>query len=774
MAKRIIGIDFGTSSTFMKVKRYENGRPAAGGRLDFKPVIFDSGSGSAALSTVIQTVGEGAEKHSWFGVEAEALRPGCKVYRNFKVELECPDAAKRVQARALVEQLFAFLYQKYQEQRQFLGEAEDEEETIVSYPAKWSAETQRFMVETAKKAGFPHVSGMDEASASIGAALIQKEEELKRIGVLQGGRPFLFLVADMGAGTTDLAVCRYTPGTRVQNEIIATWPGQESTILFGGQEIDKRIAEYFADRLKEDGLPEQMAQSVPAQQLDKVKEWKERTLSDTLNRGESISYCSFLMPFYTMLGLSPAPFTFGRPEFEKLLERYLRQFPELIQGCLENTKKKLPGFQERNIELVILTGGHSQWYFVQEMLAGALTKFGSVGLPGIASDQNRLLAMPRPQEIVSLGLVYQPMVAQQASVPQSQTSPAKQVKKSGESVVPAVKPIEKQQSPAAQKWKCGVCGYLHGGEQAPEVCPACKARGVLFDPVEQSSPPQPKPAPDVPAKPHVKKDGAKYSKKDRDLTNINRQGIAAWFQGMVYFIGREGRIFKMPEEGGKISPVTPEGDIYEFLYASKKWLLGVKVFRDTLNKVMLKTLNIRLFGANPCIIVSLGGKEQQEVTRFFNTSIDMLKIADETVLYVRDYDRIYAYKLCSEEKFALIGKCSVNEEFPIINGSLHFRQLHLLKDFEYFTAKWDKETGFSCTKEIGEEHSGGEWEKWKEPRDEELKIPETMQEMRTGKYRRSTRIGKWVYFKPYLPEGAEDHSPCSRIRIDGTGTETLM
>ena len=26
------------------------------------------------------------------------------------------------------------------------------------------------------------------------------------------------------------------------------------------------------------------------------------------------------------------------------------------------------------------------------------------------------------------------------------------------------------------KWVCSVCGYVHEGDTAPEVCPICKAR----------------------------------------------------------------------------------------------------------------------------------------------------------------------------------------------------------------------------------------------------------------------------------------------------------
>lgn len=410
MAKRLIGIDFGTSSTFMKVKRYKNDGSPAGGRLDFKPVIFDSGSGSAALPTIIQKAGAGAQEHSWYGVEAEALRPGGVMHRNFKVELESYDPQRRANARALTKQMFSFLFRKYQEQRQFLGEADDTEETIVSYPAKWSEETQRFMTETAKQAGFPNVRGTDEATASINAVLVQKQEEMRQIGILNGNQPFLFLVVDMGAGTTDLAVCQYTPGIKSRNKVIATWPGEENPILFGGREIDSRLGGYFEQLLKRDGISEQIAESIPAQQGEKVKEWKERTLSDALNRGEAITYCSFLVPFYNMLGISPSAFTFDRTEFERLLSSYLRQFPELIWGCLSDTAKKLPGFSPTDIDMVILTGGHSQWYFVREMLSGIMTKYGDIRLPKITGDKKRLFIMPRPQEIVSLGLVYQPLM----------------------------------------------------------------------------------------------------------------------------------------------------------------------------------------------------------------------------------------------------------------------------------------------------------------------------------------------------------------------------
>ena len=31
------------------------------------------------------------------------------------------------------------------------------------------------------------------------------------------------------------------------------------------------------------------------------------------------------------------------------------------------------------------------------------------------------------------------------------------------------------------KWKCGNCGYIHEGEDAPEVCPACTHPQAYFE-----------------------------------------------------------------------------------------------------------------------------------------------------------------------------------------------------------------------------------------------------------------------------------------------------
>lgn len=38
-----------------------------------------------------------------------------------------------------------------------------------------------------------------------------------------------------------------------------------------------------------------------------------------------------------------------------------------------------------------------------------------------------------------------------------------------------------------KKWRCGVCGYIHDGAEAPEFCPKCGAPREKFAEVEQAA-----------------------------------------------------------------------------------------------------------------------------------------------------------------------------------------------------------------------------------------------------------------------------------------------
>lgn len=75
------------------------------------------------------------------------------------------------------------------------------------------------------------------------------------------------------------------------------------------------------------------------------------------------------------------------------------------------------------VDLVILTGGHSQWYFVRDILTGRLSRIGDVGLDNIQDNPERIISISLPQETVALGLAYQGLSVQPQE-PQKSTAAA--------------------------------------------------------------------------------------------------------------------------------------------------------------------------------------------------------------------------------------------------------------------------------------------------------------------------------------------------------------
>ena len=402
--KRIVGIDFGTSTSVVRAKCYdvtgESWRSLDTDVTASRSVTFNNGS--VMVPTLVQKLNDSSA--AYFGYDAEMSRKGAVVHQNFKVELngEAPEEAK-----ALTEEFFSYLYRNYREQRDggYMGDVNAEEKTVISYPVKWDQETRDFMVKAAEKAGFRNVEGMDEAQAAIIAVTALSKDMLEKKNYLSAGEPVNIMLIDMGAGTTDIVICRYTHGEKPQNEILCTWP-RSGDILFGGRELDGILKSYVMER-----VPEEYRAVLSGFVSDmEYKSWKENNVSDSLRKKESITTFnridSILYQFYQS-GLEE--FTLDRKAFEEHTREYLAKFAELVNGSVAQCVKDGTLESGSNIDLVILTGGHSQWYFVKEMLQGAEIGVGpdkAISLGKIKADPNRIIDISKPQETVALGLVY--------------------------------------------------------------------------------------------------------------------------------------------------------------------------------------------------------------------------------------------------------------------------------------------------------------------------------------------------------------------------------
>jgi cell division ATPase FtsA len=351
------------------------------------------------------------------------------LYQNFKLGLISPEPDVREEAVRHTGIFLKYLCDAYNDQKAYLP-ACDTETTYISYPAKWPEELIETMLDLTQKAGFKNVKGLDEPTAAVHTVMVLEANKL----ALNDDGSANMLMIDMGAGTTDLVLCRYTPYEDKKITVLNIWPKAGDPCLFGGREIDEKLCEYIRGYLIQCGFPN--TKNFRDNYLDKCKTWKETNLSPTFRDKEGVvRYCGFINTLLTMLDVDAEFPPLSRDAFEDMFSGYISQFVQMIRNCLLDAQ-----FDSENLDYVVLTGGHCQWYFTNEILDGSLTKFGRIDLAKIQNDKTRIIKLSLPQETVALGLVYQKIV------------------------------IDKKADTADDIF-CGYCGRKHAADDA--FCPYC-------------------------------------------------------------------------------------------------------------------------------------------------------------------------------------------------------------------------------------------------------------------------------------------------------------
>ena len=182
--------------------------------------------------------------------------------------------------------------------------------------------------------------------------------------------------------------------------------GDSTYYGYDAQIAKKKAVLYQGFKVKlESEIPEEREEAAPLlKNFDnsRFKAWKENLVSPALLRGDVVDGFSDLDSSLEMMGVDVEDYGLNRKELERFAGEYLRGLPQLVRGCIREA-----GIRPAEVELVILTGGHSQWYFTGELLAGKKPEICEALLPQIAADPGRIILISRPQETVVLGLAYQ-------------------------------------------------------------------------------------------------------------------------------------------------------------------------------------------------------------------------------------------------------------------------------------------------------------------------------------------------------------------------------
>lgn len=425
----IIGIDYGTSNTVV------TWRPSDG-RAKVLYLKDPHTCSNASIPSIIFYPDENPSE-ILIGTEAEQAasdrrRNGVRVSESKLKLASSANGDEFKKGETEINDFFKCLFDKYIYEQIFQNLGYEYNNIIVrfSVPAKWNDAAKKAMIRAIKISGFGQLENsnhkvviecVDEPRAALSYSLHRKErfipKELLKAGILN-----CFLL-DMGAGTSDITVFQVelytddcgrlkTKDIDPQKRINYPERGDEKK-LCGGGEIDSTLYECILKKMEE------QLHVVPSNfSVDHIKTWKEIKLSPVLKKGDTKcthfpiqedafdAFCTREHIHESLATQFKNDFGVLRYDFENWTRKHWDDLNRLIVGAISDFEVKT-GLSAKDIDLVFLTGGHAQWYCVEDLFNGngiCDTIGKNNGFEKIKFDNNRIIRGDRPSQVVASGL----------------------------------------------------------------------------------------------------------------------------------------------------------------------------------------------------------------------------------------------------------------------------------------------------------------------------------------------------------------------------------
>lgn len=385
MKRLILAIDFGTTTTVVCGDLQGAGNP-----------MFLKDDNSSLIPSIIYIKDDGTR---YYGKRAEIeqereLGRGYAI-ENFKMGLLSDDDDKYKQY--VKDFLKNHIYKLYEQQKTDFPQ-HTEVVIRISHPSKWPDELIQFMIEAVKYAGFTgHVEAVAEPLAISTYSLLSHQDNLKNKHLLDYNTEYICLICDMGGGTTDVVFCKTIIDGNGRCKIYdsKTYPKQKSKLNCGGSEMDVILRDYVLEK-----LPENLRKTFG---IHNAKLWKEQYVSKDLEADKIsetpsriISIMSVIPEYIDRDDLSDIC-SIDRKRFENISSAYWFEFVQLVSNAVSDYCT-LYDVKQDDVDFLILTGGHSQWYCISDILLNKLP------FTTIKKDSTRILKCPNPNETVARGL----------------------------------------------------------------------------------------------------------------------------------------------------------------------------------------------------------------------------------------------------------------------------------------------------------------------------------------------------------------------------------
>lgn len=374
-----VGIDFGTANSCVAFASYFD---RGGGEVDpdplHRPEVIPFHNRDTVPTAI--HIGDGKQRIPVYGYAAEerASVDPQHFFTGFKLMLGHQDKGR--DAFLMAKYFLNYLRRRVAEHVPLDTKDPNERvEVIVGHPVQWSPDQRESTLRAALEAGFPNVRLEEESLAALYCHVFDERSAFRP-------KPGSYvLTVDMGGGTTDFAFLQI-PGEADKRPVsIPVHPQAEGQRSYGGRDLDLLLFSYLSR-----GWNADIVRAQGRGLLREVRRFKE-AFSNHIADG------AFEYENVILVGDRPSRLRLTRDEFEQIGSQYINHFETLVRSALAEAQ-----LRPEDVTHLILTGGHSRWYFVERTL-------GSV-FPHLFVGTRTIFRHSHPEQSVARGLAYDPLV----------------------------------------------------------------------------------------------------------------------------------------------------------------------------------------------------------------------------------------------------------------------------------------------------------------------------------------------------------------------------
>ena len=346
MAKKVIGIDFGT--TFSSIFYMEIGSERFPEGINFK------GSTETRVPTLLMESEDGTVTHwGWKAYEVSDAQPDSELKRAFKRGIGNDEKEE-----ALCRKFLELMLGRFLELKNCESLDPKEWRCVFGVPANWKREQKDKLREIAEKVGFPGTSTLDEPVAAMYNQQMQEGRTLRF-------RPQTekFMVIDFGGGTLDISIVE-TEEQGKNPEAISVSGNPE----LGGIDFDKVLKQEF---LKQNDLVWEKIKDGDKNRIrNKIQKIKE-DVSINFSTKQGDGWANDVYTTSIALTVGDKDFEIRRDQLQDRCKDIIERTREAIKDAME-----IAGLRDNELSAVILTGGSCGWWFMTK-LAEEVTKLDS-------------------------------------------------------------------------------------------------------------------------------------------------------------------------------------------------------------------------------------------------------------------------------------------------------------------------------------------------------------------------------------------------------------